>query len=76
MSALIESGATALDIQKQIGRESISTTFNIYGHLFRDRNEDLARRLADFYRASEGSLRVEPDSTESARSIFTRRKHV
>ena len=34
MSALIESGATALDIQKQIGRESISTTFNIYGHLF------------------------------------------
>ena len=44
----IETGPTALDIQKQIGHKSITTTFNIYGHLFRDRNKDLARRPDDF----------------------------
>ena len=59
VSALIEAGATPLDIQKQVGHQSISTTYNIYGHLFKDRNQDLAKRLdVVFSQGREGVLRV------------------
>jgi integrase len=42
-SALIASGATAKEVQTEIGHSSVSTTFDIYGHLF---PEDNAKRHA------------------------------
>jgi hypothetical protein len=42
--------------------ESIKTTYDVYGHLFKDRREDLARRLDEVHAdAAKGHLRAVPD---------------
>jgi len=49
VSALIASGASELEIMKQVGHENIQTTYGTYGHLFPARREELARRLDRIY---------------------------
>jgi site-specific recombinase XerD len=43
---LIESGANALEVCRWMGHASISTTYDLYGHLMPDAVDDLAARLA------------------------------
>jgi integrase len=45
-SWLIASGANALEVCRWMGHASISTTYDIYGHLLPDALDDLAGRLA------------------------------
>jgi integrase len=45
-SWLIASGANALEVCRWMGHASISTTYDIYGHLMPDAVDDLAGRLA------------------------------
>jgi integrase len=55
VSALIASGASALEIMKQVGHEDIQTTYGIYGHLFPARREELARRLDEVFASAAGA---------------------
>jgi integrase len=52
VSALIASGASELEIMKQVGHEDIQTTYGTYGHMFPARREELARRLEGIYGAT------------------------
>ena len=49
ISMMIQSGASELDIMKQVGHEDITTTYNTYGSLFPARQERLAALLDDLY---------------------------
>ena len=65
---MIDDGADPLQIKRRMGHEDIATTYNLYGHLFEDREEELVAGLdrrklnADQGRTSDGDvigLRVE-----------------
>lgn len=55
VSVLIASGASELEIMKQIGHEDIQTTYGVYGALFPARREELARRLDRIHGATTGT---------------------
>jgi len=46
-SLLIDQGENPKYIQKQMGHSSINVTFDIYGHLMKDANEEAARKLGN-----------------------------
>ena len=46
-SLLIEQGESPKYIQNQMGHSSINVTFDIYGHLMKDSNQEAATRLRD-----------------------------
>jgi len=46
-SLLIDQGEKPKYIQEQLGHSSINITFDIYGHLMDDSNQESARRLGD-----------------------------
>jgi integrase len=48
---MINDGADPLQVKRRIGHEDVRTTFNLYGHLFPDREDDLVAAL-DRRRAS------------------------
>ena len=52
---LISRGAPAKMIQEQLGHADISTTMNVYGHLFPDDLDALADALDDTYRNATGT---------------------
>ena len=47
LSLLIKQKASPKYIQKQLGHASISTTFDIYGHLMNDANEEVMKGLTE-----------------------------
>lgn len=49
-SLMIDQGADPKLIQTQLGHSSISVTYDIYGHLFPDRLDELASRLDELIR--------------------------
>jgi integrase len=53
-SLLIAEGAHPKEIQARLGHSSITTTLNVYGHLFPSLDERLAERLDATYRAAKG----------------------
>ena len=44
-SLLIAQGFDIMDISKRLGHEKVSTTLNIYGHLYEDKGKAIAARL-------------------------------
>jgi integrase len=44
-SFMINDGAEPLQIKRRIGHEDVRTTFQCYGHLFPDREEELVAAL-------------------------------
>jgi integrase len=57
----IAAGAHPLEIKTRLGHASITTTLNIYGHLFKALDERLAGSLDAVQREAEASL-VDLDS--------------
>lgn len=47
-SLLIEMGISPLQISERLGHEDIQTTLNIYSHLYPNKQEELAEKLAGF----------------------------
>ena len=62
-SFLIAQGAHPKEIQARLGHSSITTTLNVYGHLFPSLDERLAERLDATYRETKaGQERANDDS--------------
>lgn len=55
VSLLINAGFSALDIADRVGHESVSTTLNVYAHLFPDQQQLLIDRLEELHRESSDS---------------------
>ena len=51
VSLLINAGFSALDIAERVGHESVSTTLDVYAHLFPDQQQMLIDRLEELHRA-------------------------
>lgn len=52
VSLLINAGFSALDIAERVGHESVSTTLDVYAHLFPDQQQLLIERLEELHRES------------------------
>ena len=52
----IDEGANPLALARRLGHKDISTTLNIYGHLYTDREDELNDRLGDKYEEVRQSL--------------------
>lgn len=52
VSLLINAGFSALDIAERVGHESVSTTLDVYAHLFPDQQQLLIDRLEELHRES------------------------
>lgn len=50
VSLLINAGFSALDIAERVGHESVSTTLDVYAHLFPDQQQILIERLEELHR--------------------------
>ena len=48
-SLLIELGFSALLVSERLGHESVSTTLNIYSHLFPSKQSEVAEKLENLY---------------------------
>jgi integrase len=57
-SLLIEQGESAQYIQNQMGHSSINVTFDIYGHLMKDSDQEAANRLGNTIFGESGSKSV------------------
>ena len=44
-AAMVDEGADPLQVKRRMGHEDIRTTFNLYGHLFPDREDELVAAL-------------------------------
>lgn len=51
VSLLINAGFSPLDIAERVGHESVSTTLDVYAHLFPDQQKLLTDRLEELHRA-------------------------
>ena len=49
VSLLINAGFSALDIAERVGHESVSTTLDIYAHIFPDQQQLMADRLEQLH---------------------------
>ena len=52
LSVMAASGMTPKEVQEAAGHEDITTTYNIYGHLFREQKKASAKRLDAFWTAA------------------------
>jgi integrase len=59
VSLLINAGFSALDIAERVGHESVSTTLDIYAHLFPDQQQRLTDRLQELHRELEEQEELE-----------------
>jgi integrase len=50
---MIDDGADPLQVRRRMGHEDIRTTFDTYGHLFPDREDELVAALESRYRSSQ-----------------------
>ena len=53
VSLLINAGFSALDIAERVGHDSVSTTLDVYAHLFPDQQQMLIDRLEELHREEE-----------------------
>lgn len=53
VSLLINHGFSALDIAERVGHESVSTTLDVYSHLFPDQQQLLVKKLEKLNRQSQ-----------------------
>ncbi|WP_132381455.1 tyrosine-type recombinase/integrase [Muricomes intestini] len=54
-SLLIELGFSALLVSERLGHENVSTTLNIYSHLFPSKQSEVAKRLDELCKNNEYS---------------------
>ncbi len=66
-SLLIATGAGAKSVQAQLGHSSITTTFDVYGHLFEGHLDDVMERLDQGWRA--GGIRADTDRRAEEASV-------
>jgi integrase len=64
-SLMINQGGDPKLVQTQLGHSSISITYDIYGHLFPDRLDELARRLDQVIQGVERSRARDRDFGQS-----------
>lgn len=55
VSLLINAGFSALDIADRVGHESVSTTLDIYAHIFPDQQQLMIDRLEELHNVSDPS---------------------
>jgi site-specific recombinase XerD len=58
---MIDQGANPVTVQRRLGHKDITTTLQVYGHIFPEQDDLLTARLDDLYR---GSSRVQTVSSE------------
>ena len=58
---MIDQGANPVTVQRRLGHKDITTTVQVYGHIFPEQDDLLTARLDDLYR---GSSRVQTVSSE------------
>lgn len=58
VSLLINAGFSALDIAERVGHKSVSTTLDVYAHLFPDQQQMLIDRLEELHLEGEESEEV------------------
>jgi hypothetical protein len=62
---MIDEGADPLQMMRRMGHSDIRTTYNLYGHLFPDREDDLVAKLDERYsRALRANGREEKPGLE------------
>ncbi len=59
---MINEGADPLQVMRRMGHSDSGTTYNLYGHLFPDREDDLIAKLDG--RASRSNERAEAEASE------------
>ena len=52
-SMLIEMGIPILEVRDRLGHENVETTLNTYGHLYPNKQTELANKLDDIYTKGE-----------------------
>jgi len=67
-SLLIDQGESPKYIQMQMGHSSINVTFDIYGHLMKDSNQEAASRLGNTIFGESGSKTVANEKKDSSRN--------
>ncbi|MGH2555820.1 MAG: tyrosine-type recombinase/integrase, partial [Actinomycetota bacterium] len=73
----IATGAHPLEIKTRLGHASITTTLNVYGHLFKSLDERLAEELDTTHREAEEQRKASPgDSSEHASALVPLRSTV
>ena len=60
VSLLINAGFSALDIADRVGHESVSTTLDIYAHIFPDQQQLMADRLEQLHNSPVASDKAMP----------------
>ncbi|CAN5755241.1 hypothetical protein BH18ACT15_BH18ACT15_02730 [soil metagenome] len=50
---MVDDGADPLQVKRRMGHEDVRTTFNLYGHLFPDREDELIAALDRRYTAAQ-----------------------
>jgi integrase len=58
---MIDQGANPVTVQRRLGHKNVTTTLQVYGHIFPEQDDLLTARLNDLYR---GSSRVQTVSSE------------
>ena len=58
---MIDQGANPVTVQRRLGHKNITTTLQVYGHIFPEQDDLLTARLDDLYR---GSSRVQTVSSK------------
>ena len=71
----VEAGAHPKEIQELCGHASITTTLNVYGHLFKSLQQRLAQRLDETFRAAR-ALYLPPEAAENVVPLRWRRRKV
>ncbi|CAN5685088.1 hypothetical protein BH20ACT23_BH20ACT23_12700 [soil metagenome] len=62
---MIDEGADPLQVMRRMGHSDIRTTYNLYGHLFPDREDDLVAKLdGRYFRALRANGREETPALE------------
>ena len=47
VSMLINMGVSIFEISRRLGHESIKTTSDVYGHLYNDKDSEIASKIHD-----------------------------
>lgn len=67
VSLLINAGFSALDIAERVGHKSVSTTLDVYAHLFPDQQQMLIDRLQELHLEAEEETDTPSENTSSGK---------
>ena len=58
VAMLIDMGVDIMEISRRLGHESVKTTWDIYGHLYPDKDRTVANQLNELHAGSRQSVRL------------------